>query len=231
MSYSDKLCVECGQEFTPANGKAKTCGVVCAKELKAEVERVRMSKPGAKELKAEVERVRWSKPGVKEHKAEVQRVRRSKPGVKEREAELQRVRMSNPVMKERKYEVQRKWLSTVEGKAKSKAQAHRRRDVAAGVPGDHVLDGEAYAVALSSGCFFCALPLDESLPYSDGGVVNGLSISLEHMRPLSRGGSGLVENLALSHLSCNIAAGNRMPCGEVAGANGMLIPKPVGVPI
>jgi 5-methylcytosine-specific restriction endonuclease McrA len=51
-------------------------------------------------------------------------------------------------------------------------------------------------------CGICKQPIDTSIPYPEP-----MSFSVDHIIPVSKGGSERNENLQASHLSCNIAKG------------------------
>jgi hypothetical protein len=51
-------------------------------------------------------------------------------------------------------------------------------------------------------CWLCDAPVDPALRHP-----NPLSASLDHVQPLSRGGTDTYENTRLAHLTCNIRRG------------------------
>jgi hypothetical protein len=53
-------------------------------------------------------------------------------------------------------------------------------------------------------CYLCGFTIDESLRFPDP-----LSASIDHLEPLSRGGSDALDNVGATHLRCNMAKGNR----------------------
>jgi len=55
-------------------------------------------------------------------------------------------------------------------------------------------------------CRLCEEPIDLALNWPDPG-----SASLDHVIPVSRGGSGELANLRLAHLHCNTSRGNGEP--------------------
>lgn len=55
-------------------------------------------------------------------------------------------------------------------------------------------------------CHLCAEPIPR-----DAKWPHPLSASMDHVRPLARGGSHTYENVKSSHLACNISKGARIP--------------------
>lgn len=60
-------------------------------------------------------------------------------------------------------------------------------------------------------CAECAEPIDLALSWP-----HLFSASIEHVIPRSRGGEDLPDNIALTHLICNLRKGSRMKLAEVA---------------
>lgn len=60
-------------------------------------------------------------------------------------------------------------------------------------------------VLAADSCGLCSLPIDRDLAYPDP-----LSASLDHIVPLSRGGSDSAENVQAAHLVCNQRKGARV---------------------
>jgi 5-methylcytosine-specific restriction endonuclease McrA len=54
-------------------------------------------------------------------------------------------------------------------------------------------------------CGLCSQPVDKSLAYP-----HPQSASLDHVKPLSLGGKHVEANVQISHLTCNVAKGNRV---------------------
>lgn len=59
-------------------------------------------------------------------------------------------------------------------------------------------------------CYLCDRPIDRELAYP-----HPLSKSVDHVIPVSAGGSGRPENLRAAHLVCNYAKGDALPGVEV----------------
>ncbi|MGV9800495.1 HNH endonuclease [Mycobacterium sp. NPDC003449] len=53
-------------------------------------------------------------------------------------------------------------------------------------------------------CHLCGMAVDPSLSHPDP-----MSASLDHITPLSDGGTHTEDNVACSHLRCNLSKGNR----------------------
>lgn len=62
-------------------------------------------------------------------------------------------------------------------------------------------------------CGICAEEVDPYLEYPDP-----RSKSLDHIQPLSRGGSHSLENVQLAHLECNVRKGDRLGITQEAVA-------------
>lgn len=54
-------------------------------------------------------------------------------------------------------------------------------------------------------CGLCSTPVDPDVAWPDP-----MSASLDHILPLSKGGSHTYENVQLAHLTCNVSKGNRV---------------------
>lgn len=84
--------------------------------------------------------------------------------------------------------------------------ATRRRDkrLLANGPVEHFLDREIFERDEWT-CGICSGSVDQSLAWPDGG-----SASLDHVNPISLGGTHTRDNVRLAHLGCNIRRGNRV---------------------
>lgn len=59
-------------------------------------------------------------------------------------------------------------------------------------------------------CSLCGDPIDRDAPYTDR-----LSLSIDHVVPLTKGGTDELANLRAAHMGCNATKGNRtLPNGE-----------------
>lgn len=71
--------------------------------------------------------------------------------------------------------------------------------------------------AAGAGCSLCGRPIDYSLAYPDP-----LSFVVDHVVPLSRGGSHDMGNLRASHRWCNSKKSDRLTGGPVLRRSGSL---------
>lgn len=82
-------------------------------------------------------------------------------------------------------------------------QNKRRRAVKHGAHADDI-DPDAIYERDGWRCGICGCKVDSDLPYP-----HSMSVSLDHIIPLSLGGSHTKDNVQCAHLRCNISKGNR----------------------
>lgn len=80
----------------------------------------------------------------------------------------------------------------------------RRRALKAGVDAERIVNREIFERDGWS-CGLCSEPVDTEIAWPDP-----RSPSLDHIVPLSRGGSHTAANVQLAHLGCNVEKGDRM---------------------
>lgn len=91
-------------------------------------------------------------------------------------------------------EYHKQWLKTPSGKASKQAIRHNRRTLEKDLTKEtvqHVYEDNIKKYGTLT-CILCGEP------------VEFVDSSLEHLTPLSRGGSNNYENLGIAHLTCNI---------------------------
>lgn len=110
-----------------------------------------------------------------------------------------RWRQENP---ERRRENRRKWAKANPEKVAAIGQRRRARQRQA--PAELVMLADLL-IEQAYACYLCGLPINPEPKYPDAP-----SASVDHVIPLSRGGSGLRENLRAAHLGCNVAKGDRL---------------------
>jgi 5-methylcytosine-specific restriction endonuclease McrA len=103
---------------------------------------------------------------------------------------------------DRRRENRRKWAKANPEKVAARAQRRRARQQTA--PAEMVTLAALLAEQAHT-CYLCGSAIDPKRKYPDA-----LSASVDHVIPLSRGGSGLRENLRAAHLGCNVAKGDRL---------------------
>lgn len=118
-----------------------------------------------------------------------------------RAAAVERVRRWRQENPERRRQNRRMWAKANPEKVAAVGQRRRARQRQA--PAELVMLADLLAEQAHT-CYLCGLPIDPERKYPDA-----LSASVDHVIPLSRGGSGLRENLRAAHLGCNVAKGNR----------------------
>ena len=102
--------------------------------------------------------------------------------------------------KARSYANSRAWIEA-NREAYTEVMRRRRARIAAVTVGDVDLD------ALWTGaCGICQMPMDRELKHPDP-----MSKSVDHIVPISRGGTHEQSNLQWAHLVCNISKGASMP--------------------
>ena len=85
-----------------------------------------------------------------------------------------------------------------------KAADARRRAARSGADVERFANAEIYERD-NWACGICEQAVDRSLAYPDP-----MSVSLDHIIPLSLGGSHTRDNVRCSHLTCNVRRGNRV---------------------
>lgn len=86
-----------------------------------------------------------------------------------------------------------------------RARSEIRRALKRGAPITESIDRNAVFERDAWVCGLCASPVDRGLQYP-----HPMSASLDHVVPLSRGGSHIPENVQCSHLTCNLSKGARV---------------------
>jgi len=110
-------------------------------------------------------------------------------------------------------DVRKKYFRTEKGKAalkkgSQKRRARKKNSVVKDFLSKDIFERDNYI------CSICALPIDKSLAYP-----NPNSITLEHIIPLSKGGSHSPENVTCAHWICNVRRGNRPLKNNFEGAS------------
>lgn len=85
-----------------------------------------------------------------------------------------------------------------------KAGYHKRRALKRGTQVEDIQPIDIYERDIWL-CGLCSTPVDPDVAWPDR-----LSASLDHIVPLSKGGTHTYENVQLAHLTCNVSKGNRV---------------------
>ena len=88
-----------------------------------------------------------------------------------------------------------------------RANYHKRRALKRKLPADDIRPREVYE---RDGwvCHICGDSVDKSAKWPDP-----MSPSLDHVKPLSKGGHHVLGNVQLAHLECNVRKGNEFSLG------------------
>lgn len=100
-------------------------------------------------------------------------------------------------------ESQKRWSTSEKGKSFFKAKSAKRRAKTLKIQVEKIKYNEIFERDLWV-CNLCGKPVDKTKKYPDA-----MSASLDHIIPLSKGGSHTKDNVQLAHLLCNIKKGNK----------------------
>lgn len=87
----------------------------------------------------------------------------------------------------------------IENPDRAKAACSKRRNIVQSAKGNHTAADIRLQLKTQKGlCWWCGEPMNEDQ-------------SVDHRVPLSKGGSNAPENIVITHLSCNLSKGAKMP--------------------
>ena len=135
-----------------------------------------------------------AKPEVKERKNQLARERYKNPDVKKRKAEKARQLGQNPAFKVKQSVRHQKWRQNHPDKIRNnvRRQRHQRRAI-----GKIPKDWFAQQIMRQQGkCFYCKKLMEKP--------------TIEHIRPVSKGGTNASSNLVLACAPCNYAKNNKL---------------------
>jgi 5-methylcytosine-specific restriction endonuclease McrA len=139
---------------------------------------------------------------VKEKDRLAQRERRKLPEVKERQRIRDEARRADPEYRAKEQMRSRMRYYQPGGKEKALAKVHVRRARKVQVGGDYdAADIKRLFSQQKRKCYYCKKKLG----------VNRRSYHIDHIVPLSRGGSNDISNLVVACPSCNLKKGNKLP--------------------
>ena len=84
---------------------------------------------------------------------------------------------------------------------KRRESHNRRKAIIRGADAERIDPAELW-IKTDGVCELCSLPVDPTLIYPDP-----MSPSIDHIRPISRGGAHTMENVRITHFSCNVRRG------------------------
>lgn len=231
ISIPHKRCTKCKQEFPATNeffhknssvrdGLRPDCKS-CVREFQRNSEQKRMLDPEyraqenkrireyyripeVKEVRQQKERERCANDpeylaNKRSQKTARMRVRRvTDPVFKEKADKQVKKRRQNPEAVARDREKHREWMHSEQGKLSSKASRDTRRARKQGAEGTHTLaDVKLQYKSQKGKCWHCGKPLNNEF-------------HVDHLVPLSRGGSNYPNNIVCSCAKCNLAKHNKL---------------------
>lgn len=114
-------------------------------------------------------------------------------------------KIKNPLVRERCKQANKRFLATEKGKELSRSLRSLRRAKNRGAVVESFKKKEIFERD-NWKCGLCGKPVNKRLKHPDPG-----SASLDHIIPLSRGGSHTRDNVQLAHLRCNCSKNNKLP--------------------
>ena len=209
MATHTTTCHICGNTFTPKSATAKYCSPECRKEAKRKADREFMRKWRAENPEKNAERRKREDP-----EARRQRVKRCRDNNPERAHALAKAyRQANLASETARM---RRWLEYPEHKERHRANikkwiirnpdkvaAYRVRRAKAELEGNATQELiNAKWEASNKTCRLCGTRIDDTLR-----SPHPMSLTIEHLTPISRGGAHNLDNIDFAHRTCNTKKG------------------------
>ena len=198
-NYKPKTCAWCGTEFTPNSSRSKYCTPEHYEDAHRKQALDRYYENRRKDPAAIRKRDRAYRQANRE---KIQRQARAYyENNKARILEYSRAysrewRAANP---EREREQRRRWRANNPDKV-GKAAARRAQAELEGNATPELI--EAKWEASNKTCIPCGNPIDPTLP-----PRHPMSLTIEHLTPIARGGTHNINNLDFAHFGCNASKG------------------------
>ena len=209
MAAYTTTCHICESTFTPKSATAKYCSPKCRKEAKRKADRAFMRKWRAENPKKNAERrkredpqlhrqrtLRWRQQHTDRAKAQAKAYRQAN-----RSSESARMRrwLEDPEHKERHYANINRWVA----RNPHKVAIYRGRRARAELEGNATRELiNAKWEASNKTCCLCGTRIDDTLS-----SPHPMSLTLEHLTPISRGGRHDIDNIDFAHRTCNTKKG------------------------
>lgn len=209
MTAHTTTCHICESAFTPKSANTKYCSPKCRKEAKRKADREFMRKWRAENPEKNTERRKRENP-----EARRQRVKRCRDNNPERAHALAKAyRQAN---RESESARMRRWLEDPEHKERHRANikrwtirnpdkvaAYRVRRARAELKGNATQELiNAKWEASNKTCCLCGTRIDDTLS-----SPHPMSLTIEHLTPISRGGAHNLDNIDFAHRTCNTKKG------------------------
>lgn len=209
MAAYTTTCHICESTFTPKSATAKYCSPKCRKEAKRKADREFMRKWRAENPEKNAERRKREDPEL--HRRRTRRWREQHPDQAKAQAkayrqanlssETARMRrwLEDPEHKERHYANIKRWAV----RNPDKVAAHKVRRARAELEGNATRElVNAKWEASNKTCCLCGTRIDDTLS-----APHPMSLTLEHLTPISRGGRHDIDNIDFAHRACNTKKG------------------------
>lgn len=208
---TSKTCAMCNTTFSPSAPAAKYCSSECRKAAKRKADRESMRKWRQENPEKNAERrkredrelhlqraARWRATHPERAKAAAKAYRQAN-----RKSEYERMRrwLEDPANKDRHRARMKQWVI----RNPDKVAAYRVRRAQAELSGDATRELiDAKWEASSKTCCLCGEQIDDTLKSPDP-----MSLTLEHLTPISRGGRHDIDNINFTHRACNTKKGSK----------------------
>ena len=206
---ASNACAICNTTFTPNTPATKYCSSTCRKEAKRKSDREFMRKWRAENPEKNAERRKREDPEL--HKQRTYRWREQHPD--QAKALAKAYRQAN---RKSEYERTRRWLEDPTNKERHRTRikqwvvrnpdnvaAYKVRRAQAELSGNATRELIAAKWAASSTtCILCGKQIDDTIKSPEP-----MSLTLEHLTPISRGGTHNLDNIDFAHRACNTKKG------------------------
>lgn len=198
-----KQCDWCGNKYRTGNGKAKYCSDKCRKEAHKQKQKDWREKHPGYLKRWHEEHPEYNKEWLEEHdnyyRDRSRRIRNSKE------------RVSKCVICGTEFSTYHKRATTCSKECSKKEHERRIDKLKANGVFDKDISLEKLITRDDGVCYICGKPINRN----DYAVINGIKVcgneypSIDHVVPVSKGGTHMWSNVRLTHRRCNSIKGER----------------------